>query len=361
MALPLRRSRAAWRLLYALAICGGLAWPAAAAPDFSRTEILVAPDRPVEAGVATFTVVVRNSGDQDAGVVSLMAEWPLMGFLVDIDGLETPSLDHEARSIEASFPLPAGAERRFSVRVLAPRDSANDILTLAVRLNHWASSTEHWDRRSVTIDGRPYNGGVAFGGVRFTPASFAVLGVLAFGALAWVLLTAFARGRRTRAGATATALALTVSVGFFAVFAAMAWRDYQSLTTWRETRCTILGGRLSAQGTTSARTRTSGGTSTRDDTNYVPVLGLRYEVEGRETFSSGYDTGSRVGVGGRGGRTEELAEWAVGATVPCWYDPADALDVVVRNGFGAAYFFALLPLPVFLFGVWQARALLTGR
>lgn len=97
--------------------------------------------------------------------------------------------------------------------------------------------------------------------------------------------------------------------GFWLVFGAMARRDYQSLTAWRETRCTVLGGRLSAQGTTSSRTTTPSGTSTRDDTTDVPLLGLRYEMDGRETFSSGYDTGSRLGSGGRGGREAELARW----------------------------------------------------
>jgi len=78
-------------------------------------------------------------------------------------------------------------------------------------------------------------------------------------------------------------------------------------------------------------------------------------VDGRETFSSGFDTGSRLGIGGQGGRTEELNAWTVGAGVPCWYDPADPLDVVVLRGFGGAYLFALLPLPVFLLGVAGLR------
>jgi hypothetical protein len=152
------------------------------------------------------------------------------------------------------------------------------------------------------------------------------------------------------------ALALTIPLGFWTMFGALAWRDYQSLTTWPETTCTILGGRLSAQTTT--RTRRGATSAYVDDTNYVPVLGLKYLVDGRETYSSGYDTGSRLGVGGRGGRTEELAQWTIGGTTPCWYNPSDATDVVVLPGFGGAYIFALFPLPVFLFGVARIRSLL---
>jgi len=68
----------------------------------------------------------------------------------------------------------------------------------------------------------------------------------------------------------------------------------------------------------------------------VPVLGLKYDASGKGTYSSGYDTGSRIGIGGQGGRTEELSRWAVGGTTPCWYNPSDPLDVVVLNGFGGA-------------------------
>ena len=83
-------------------------------------------------------------------------------------------------------------------------------------------------------------------------------------------------------------------------------------------------------------------------------------VDGHETYSSGYDTGSRIGVGGQGGRTEELSRWAVGGTTPCWYDPADPLDVVVLNGFGGAYLFALLPIPVFLIGAARIRSIFSA-
>jgi hypothetical protein len=47
--------------------------------------------------------------------------------------------------------------------------------------------------------------------------------------------------------------------------------------------------------------------------------------------------------------------------VPCWYNPADPLDVVVRNGFGGAYLFALFPLPIAVFGLFRVRAMLRRR
>ena len=344
--------------------------PAWAAPDFSTSEILASSETPLEADLVTFTIILRNSGADAAGAVYFWAEWPLMGFLVDSQGFDGAEVDQEARKLTLTFPLTAGGERRFIVRVLAPRDSGGDALTLAIRATHFDSGTEHWDRKTVTVDSRPGSGGIMIGGYRITPAGLATLGVLAGGALLW-LVVSFRAGRSgapaaartvggvfaSRVGPGAAAAAVTIAVGFWAVFGAMAWRDYQSLTSWPQTTCTILGGRLSAQGTTRT-SRTSGTAQQRtDDTNYVPVLGLKYAVMGQERYSSGYDTGSRIGIGGQGGRTEELSRWMVGGSTPCWYNPADPLDVVVLNGFGGAYLFALFPIPVFLVGAARIRSI----
>ena len=297
-----------------------------------------------------------------------------MGFLVDSQGFDDAEVDPEARKLTLTFPLTAGGERRFVVRVLAPRDSGGDALTLAIRATHFDSNTEHWDRKTVTIGTRLGSGGIAVGGYRVTPAGLATLAVLAGGALLWLVVSLRA-GRPAARGAGgstngtiggvfavarwpgAAVAAVTIAIGFWAVFGAMAWRDYQSLRSWPQTTCTILGGRLSAQGTTRT-SRTSGNAQQRtDETNYVPVLGLKYDANGKETYSSGYDTGSRIGIGGQGGRTEELSRWVVGGTTPCWYNPADPLDVVVLNGFGGAYLFALFPIPVFLIGAARIRSI----
>jgi hypothetical protein len=351
-----------------------LAAPAWAAPDFSKSEILVSSESPLEADIVTFTVVLRNSGADDAGSVYFSAEWPLMGFLVDSTGFDDAEVDAAARTLMLWFPLEAGGERRFVVRVLAPRDSGGDALTLAIRAAHFDSSTEHWDRKTVTVDTRVGTGGIAVGGLRVAPAGLATFAVLVVGALLWLVVSIRAghsgeTGRATagevtsgdvfasRVGPGSAVAAVMVAVGFWIVFGAMAWRDYRSLTSWPQTTCTILGGRLSAQGTTRA-SRTSGTAQGRtDETSYVPVLGLKYVADGQETYSSGYDTGSRIGIGGQGGRTDELSRWVVGGTTPCWYNPADPRDVVVLNGFGAAYLFALLPIPVFLLGAVRIRSL----
>jgi hypothetical protein len=336
-----------------------LARPGWAAPDFTRSSIAVEPASPLEGTLATFTVVVRNSGDAEAGVVDARIEWPRMGFLAGHDAGDAAEIDHDARTLTVRFPLAAGAERRIRLQLLAPRESGGDALAMSVRLANYAAGIEHWVHQTATIDTR-VSPAVRLGGFGITRAGIVTLIVLVAGvAFVGLVRLAVPRGASTGLiGPGRAAVAIVIAVGFWVLFARMAWRDYQSLTTWRETTCTVLGGRLSAAGTT--RTRTSGG-RTVDDTNYQPVLGLRYDVDGRPTYSSGFDTGSRLGIGGAGGRAEELTRYAVGAATPCWYDPADPADVVVLRGFGGAYLFALIPLPVFLVGVSWLRGLWRAR
>ena len=236
-----------------------------------------------------------------------------MGLFVDAAGFDGAVPDHARRTIESSAPLAAGAERQVTVRVLAPRDSGGDALTLAIHAADFHTMTEWWDRRTVTIDTRPATTGVLVGGVRVLPAGLAAAGVLAFGVVLWLAvlgLAAFGSRQAASAGGigrlvapSAAAWAVTIAVGFWVVFGVMAWRDYQSLTSWPQATCTVVGRRLDAVGTTRPG---SSSQPRRDDTTYAPILGLRYTVDGRETFSSGYDTGSSLGIGGRAGRQREL-------------------------------------------------------
>jgi hypothetical protein len=88
---------------------------------------------------------------------------------------------------------------------------------------------------------------------------------------------------------------------------------------------------------------------------YRPLLALKYDAGGHETISTGFETGSRLSIGGIGAAVEETARWPIGSTVPCWYDPANPTDVVVIPGFGGAYLFLLAPLALLFYGVMAIR------
>jgi hypothetical protein len=294
-----------------------------------------------------------------------------MGYLLDVTGLDGAKVDRDARRVEASVSLPAGGQHVFRLNTLAPRNSAATVLSVSLHAAHYPSGTEVWEHQTVAIDTRPASGGIVLGPVRLTTAGLAVVGWLLVSGLAWVILrylaskAAIARGVASRGnvGALAMVAALMIPVGFWMVFAGLAWHDYQVLTVWREAPATIVGRRMLVHTESSSTDNRPAGSRNRsqtETTTVTPEYALRYEVDGQTIFSTGYDTGSALHIGGHVARAEELRDWTPGKVIPCWYDPGDPQHVVVRRGFGGAYFFALIPLPVFWIGFSRARRLLSS-
>ncbi len=330
---------------------------AEAKPDFTASEITTDSSTVIEGDVARFRVRLHNQGDEPADSTEVAIQWPPMGYLIEVTGLDDTQVDHDARTVKAMTSLPAQGERLVHVAVLAPRDSAGKLLSLTVRLIHFHTMVEHWFHGKIEIDTRPRTDGLLIGGYRITTAgvlTLAWLGVTCIVLLLASLLqrqgTAAGRLFGPRAGATGIMIAL----GFWLIFAAMAWHDYQVLRHWKETTGTIIGRRVTIQTVSSSHRLSGGATSqTRHSDVAKPEFAVRYLVDGRERLSTGYDTGSSLRVGGGKAQLEkEFQEWTIGAQVPCWYDPADPAAIVLKRGFGGAYLFALLPLFPFWIG-WR--------
>jgi hypothetical protein len=121
----------------------------------------------------------------------------------------------------------------------------------------------------------------------------------------------------------------------------MAALDRRTLAEWPESECTVLDRRTS---------RAEKAVETR---RQIELLALRYAVDGETRVSTGLDTGmQRLPTFD----DRERDPYPVGATIPCWTDPDDPARVIVRRGFGAAYLFALFPLPVLAWGWILLRA-----
>ena len=59
-----------------------------AAPDFSTSAITADPAAPLEGDVVTFTVVVRNTGDQESPFTQVSVSLPGSSLFIDYAGLE---------------------------------------------------------------------------------------------------------------------------------------------------------------------------------------------------------------------------------------------------------------------------------
>jgi hypothetical protein len=339
---------------------GGLAalQKAEATPDFTSSEISTASRTVIEGDVAHFKVWLRNQGDEAAEATELTLLWPAMGYLVEVTGLDDAQVDHDAGVVKGTISLPVNGERVVDLAVLAPRDAAGRLLSLSARLIHFHTMAETWIHGQIEIDTRPRTDGVRIGGLRITTAGMVTLGWLAVTGIVLLLAGLLQRKADTGRlfGPRAGAFAILIAMGFWMIFGAMAWHDFQVLFKWKETTGTLIGRRVMIQTVSSNQRLSSGATSqTRHSDVAKPEFAVRYEVDGRELLSTGYDTGSSLRVGGGKAQLErEFHEWTIGARVPCWYDPADPTAIVLKRGFGGAYLFALLPL----FPFWMGWGLL---
>jgi hypothetical protein len=321
-----------------------------AKPDFSQSTVTAEPETVTEGDLVTFTVRLRNSGDADSPHTEIELELPHEAMFVGLSGFDGAAVDPDAKTIQGVVNLPAGGGAEFQFKVIVPRDAGGHVLTPDLRVRNLHLGAEFYGGAEIVVETRSRSDGVALGGFRITPAGLAVLAVL-------MLLPILALLFRSRAGSMGPIVALVIAIGFWTIFAAMAVRDWRSIGAWHETSCTIRDSRLLSD-TTASTERPGGGRVRRDTTTYTPVLALEYVADGRAMVSTGFDTGSRLSIGGFGGAVAEFSRWPIGSTVPCWFDPAHPEDVVVIRGFGGAYLFALFPLPLFLFGAW---AIVGGR
>lgn len=340
-----------------------VAGPCLAAPDFSHSTITPRNATPTTSSVAVFDLVLRNTGDEGGMPVYFELNWERAGFFIGIDGLDSIEVDYNRGSLMRYLDLPAGAEKRCSLKILTFNEAKGDALSVEMRLADFQHNSEYWDRTSITLESPPYKGGRRIGTLLFTDAGLMVLLWLLCTLVAWLVFTLTtgrrgARGIETMKGAAGLTFLWMMPVGFWFFFGAMAWKDFQILNEWIGTRGTIIGRHMDVS---DSSTRNQGTRKTENTTTYSVVLALKFEDKGKTVYGSGYDPDSFLQIGGRKQREKEINEWTVGSTIACWYNPQDPTEVVVKRGFGGAYIFALLPLPFFIVGVNMFRKRFTEK
>jgi hypothetical protein len=332
---------------------------AAAGVDLSQSTVSSDLERVPAGTVVTVNVVLRNSGNTASEGTDVRVRFPHNGFLVRIDDLPELKRDDIEREVTAVVEIPAGGEYRFSFDLLASRKEAQHTLSSDVEVRNFLADARLDDVFTIKIGSVPTTAGVVIGGLRFHPAAFWVLGWMVFGGLFFVWLRSRVQWIRNnpkshllpsdvrRFPAFGIVALIMIPLAFLMVGAGLAWRDYQTLTSWKETPALILDRREVIR----TESRQEPGKPRRTSTTRTPEFALKYQAGEREIISSGFDTGTTLHIGGQVLGKAAMDDWVAGKAIPCWYDPADPANVVVRRGFGGAYIFFLLPLPILWFGL----------
>ena len=361
------------RLLLLLILSGITFAREAAAGVELRESTITSGAETVPAGMTvTVNVVLKNTGDEPSNETDLRITFPENGFLVRIDKLPELKRDDKDREVTARLNIPAGGEYRFSFDLLASRSEAQQMLSSAIEVRNFLADARLDSEFSIKITNASSTAGVVIGGLRFHPAAGWMLGWLVCGGMMFVRIRARLRwvrehpkchvlpGDVCRMPPFGLAALVMIPLAFLMVLGGMAWRDLQTLTSWKEAQATILDRREDVQAgkverRKDGRRRHTGPTRT-------PEFALKYQAGEREVISSGFTTGPtiHIGAGGQVVGKAEMDEWVPGKTIPCWYDPSDPGIVVVRREFGGKYivfglFFGLVPLAILWFGFRQLR------
>ena len=340
--------------------------------DLSQSKITPEAEKVPGGMMVTVNVVLNNTGDKPSDGTDLTISYPRNGFFMRIDELPELKRDDNEREVTARLNIPAGEEYRFACVLLAPRSEVGKTLSMHIEVRNLLADSlaaARWNSDvSIKITSVPTTEGIVIGGLRFYPAAGWLLGWMVCGGFVFVWIRA--RLRRVREHPKCSVVPLPADLrrmsafglvslvmfplAFMMVAGGMAWRDVQTLTSWKEAQATILDRREVVK--TSSDNRP--GKQRRTSSTHTPEFALKYHAGEREVISTGFATGWTIHIGGQVTGKADMDDWVPGKTIPCWYDPADPGNVVVRRGFGVAnLFFGLLPLPILWFALRQLRKL----
>jgi hypothetical protein len=321
----------------------------AQAPDYTQST-LTGPTEARERDPVSYVLTVRNTGDAASAYLGIRIVLP--GNALRASAAPELSYEAEDRALRGNLSLAPGEERALAFTVIAAPESAGSILSPMAEVQAVPGGMVLHTSTDIVRRRAPGELIPLFGGYQMTRAGAWVLGYLALCPLfvAAMLLVAALR-RRGRVpiqplpvGRIVAAAAVVLGcLGFLAMFVGMGREDRRILTDFREAACEVLDVSGKAAASSSSR---SGRSAT-----WTPMLAVRFQVEGREQFGSGFDSATRLRMAGRAALQEELARFSIGTHYPCWYDPEDPARILVKRGPGGAYAFALLPAGMLWIGL----------
>ena len=342
------------RLILAFAAAAACSSAAFAQPNFTTSRGVVEPAAPYAGDVVRHVFTITNTG---GSVGPVMISTSLRrGFLIGTEGdCAAAQVGGDGDFEWHSGGFESGVTRRCTVTMLTRASAAGTFANVVTEIRVIPSGY-HRVEAAAELRTRPDPHAVRVGPVMMTRAGMIVTAffVLLIVGAAVIKLRSLGQaeaplGEEASRQPTGILIgswaAVLIALGFLAFFVALAREDWRAYSDYRETRCTVFGSEVNA-----IESRSRSGDRERSE-SFKPVFAVRYLVDGVETYSSGYTTGSAFNFSSRAGIDSVFERFAIGTTHTCWYDPEDPRMVVLVRGPGGAYVLGLLPIPVLLIGL----------
>jgi hypothetical protein len=257
------------------------------------------------------------------------------------------TFEAEGRRWEKSGLLAPGETTACRMEFLAPDSLGAAFLAVEMQVFPADLSDQLYRRADfeVPLADKPVPGKVLFrvGGIGFR---WLELGILLFFALFFGF---FLLGRSRGLLYSAAAVAL-LCLFFLVFFGFMAREDWRIAQEFRQASCEVLDTEV------VVNLNKSDSKPKKSYESYDARLVVGYELNGQRRVALAGRPDSHLDLSAK--KVAVLMEgYESGQPVPCWVDPQDPSKVLVDEGPGGAYLFALIPLGVlaFMFYLWRRK------
>lgn len=316
----------------------------AAEPDFSiSTDYEPAPA--LAGDVIRYTVTIGNNGG-DSSYSRVVTALP-RGYFIRAQGdCSEQALNREDnRLVWHEGAYATGSTKRCRIDLLSRRESAGTMAPLVTEITtppQFYARNEGGPELATPADPNS----IRLGAVNISRAGLALIAFLLAALIGGAIVTPIAMRRRARLRPVLGAwFAVALAIGFLLFFVGLAREDTRSHREYRETACFVFDSAI----------RAFPGSGKHRASTYEPVVAVRYDVSGVETYSTAYPPDSALSFGWLGFSQRTLDRFSIDSTHPCWFDPDDVRMVLLERGPGGAYLFALLPLMALAYGILMLR------
>jgi len=333
--------------------------------DFSQSVMLGPNHRIREGDTIDYEIILRNTGTKRPDYVEL---WIGTGSPSTMFA-SAPELSYnlEDRKLHWRGTVEPGEERHFTFRLVTVPQSAGTWASAyaTVVWGSWLST--HWDIKSKAIPGgdievrsKESHARILFtlGRIGLGWLEVMILGYLLFVPLFLIIIPWFIRWRERQRFERSPdvswnddtsrahhimvygmSIAFVGSLAFMPFCASIVVKDIRKFTSYEKTTCTILD-------KTIRRSTGSTGNTGKAKSYYDPLVSVGYNVKGKEILSARF---LPRGSGREGSAEKRLVRYEIGKSYPCWFDPEDPPDFVLKRGLSWGWYLLFLgPLILFL-------------
>lgn len=335
--------------------------------DFSQS-VMLGPDHKIREGDAIdYEIILRNTGSKRPDYIELWNRVEEPSAML----ASAPELSYDVKKRELYWrgTVGPGEERRFALKLVTLPQSAGTFISnrASIVWGTWVTSNgSFWDTKRKDIQCDPLevrskekNTKVLFtiAGIGLGWLEVLILGYFCFAPLFLIVAPRLVRWRerrlierspnvswrdQDRGGfmVYAMSIAFLVCLSVVLFFVSFVFEDIRKFSSYSKSTCTILDKKLSwstgSLGKTKSRT-------------YDPLVSVRYEAKGKEVVSAGSMINGTFS--GRESSAEKiLAQYELGKLYPCWFDPEDPQEFVIKRGLYWGWYLLFLG-PLILFGI----------